>query len=129
MIVMLEVSFKRLVDGLAVRPGGSGKIHIPAAGCLLHLDVLRRKKVVSLIALTVSLEESLCVCSLPWGLCLWEGQERMVSLQLPLKSPLPAAPPPWAGEGRKEFKAKCGKMKLQNTRRRERGGGIEGLCS
>lgn len=48
MIVMLEVSFKRLVVGLAVRPGGSGKIHIPAAGCLLHLDVLRRKKVVSL---------------------------------------------------------------------------------
>lgn len=48
MIAILEVSFKRLVVGLAVLIGGSGKIHIPAAGCPLHLDVPRRKKVVGL---------------------------------------------------------------------------------
>lgn len=76
-----------------------------------------------MITLTISLEGSFCVVC-PGGLCFGEG--RTVRLLLPSKSPLPAAPPARAGEGRKVFKAKCGKINFK-TQGEGKGGGVQGV--
>lgn len=64
------------------------------------------------------------MCSLPLGLCLeGEGQGRIKGLELSLKCPPPCCSLATAGEGRKEFKAKCGKINFK-TQGEGRGVGV-----
>lgn len=67
-----EVSFKRFLVGLAVLPGGSGKIHTlclvsAASGCAEEEEGAQ-----GVITLTVSLEGSFCVVC-PGGFVLGRG--------------------------------------------------------